>query len=370
VAPAFRILGPLDVVIDGRSLPLGGPKQRAVLALLLVDHGHVVSIDRIGDALWGDQAGDQTRNLIQVYVSNIRRALEPAAAAFEVDGFLRTQRPGYLIEVPDDELDLAVFERLAALARRNAQQGDARTASAQLLQALDLWRGPALADVADEEPSLSGTVTRLEAARHTAAVDRAELELDLGHHAEVLEESAGLVAADPLDERARGIRMLALYRSGRQADALACYQEGRRHLVDELGIEPGPQLRALEDLILQQSPELDGPASAGGVRELSTMFGTSIVAPRAVLIVDDRRIPLDRTVTTIGRRADRTIALDDTRASRSHAEVRRRGDGYVVVDTGSTNGTRVNGTRIDEPTALQPGDEITIGSTVLRFDES
>lgn len=371
MAPAFRVLGPLEVIVDGRPLALGGPKQRAVLALLLVEHGHVVSVDRIGDGLWGEQAGDQTKNLIQVYVSNIRRALEPAAAAFGIDGFVRTQRPGYVAEVPADELDLDVFERLTALARRNAQQGDARTASAQLQQALELWRGGALADIADDEPSLAGTIARLESARHTAAVDRAELELALGHHGDVLDVSAALVEADPLDERARGVHMLALYRSGRQADALACYQNGRRILVDELGIEPGPQLRALEDLILQQSPELDQPAeAAAAVRELSTMFGTSIVAPRAVLVVGDRRVALDRPVTTIGRRADRTIPLDDNRASRQHAEIRRRGDGFVVADAGSTNGTRVNGVRIEDPTPLRSGDEIVVGATTLLFEES
>jgi hypothetical protein len=240
---------------------------------------------------------------------------------------------------------------------------------AELTEALALWRGRALADLADEE-GLSAAITRLDAGRLAAQVDLLEMEIDLGRHHDVLDRAGALLQANALDERLRGLVMVALYRSGRQADALASFQEGRRILVDELGIEPGPQLRHIEDLILRQAPELAAPTDGASETALATIMATSTGAPTACLVLGDRQFALTAAITTIGRRADQTIVLSDDRASRSHAVVRRTGDGYELVDAGSTNGTRHNGERVAAPVPLQPGDEITIGTTVLQFVEA
>ena len=369
VTCSFRVLGPIECVVDGTPLPLGGPKQRALLAMLLLEHGRVVAVDRLMDALWGDDVGDGTRNVVQVYVSNLRKVLEPAARSLGAATVIETRRPGYLAAVPDDELDVAVFERLVTAARRSVDRGDTAAASAQLREALALWRGPALGDVLDEEVLRSAAV-RLDAARLGAAIDRLELEIGLGHHIDVLGETTGLVERHPLDERLRGLFMLALYRSGRQVEALATYRQIRERLIDELGLEPGADLRRLEGLLLQQSPELGpGRPSRSGSEDFATILGTSILAPRGALLVGGRRVPLDRPVTTIGRRADRDIVLDSARVSRLHAEVRRTPEGFVLHDTGSTNGTSCGGVRVEGTHTLRPGDVIVIGTVDLVFVE-
>jgi DNA-binding SARP family transcriptional activator len=368
---ALRILGPLEAVVDGVAVPLGGPKQRAVLALLAGEAGRVVSVDRLQEALWPDEPEAQARNLIQVYVSNLRKALAPLGAALDRDPLVRTQRPGYVLDLRGDELDAAAFAQEVHQARADARAGRLDAASNGLETALARWRGPAMADLRDTSTELEAIGARLDSERRLAEVDRVELRVGLGHHGSVLHETAALLEEDPLDERVRGLLMLALYRAGRQADALECFQEGRRRLVEELGIDPGPQLRELEEMILQQAPALDlddGPGR-GGLSELTTMFSTSIVAPRGRLRFGDDVIPLDRSVTTIGRRSDRTIVLDDTKASREHAEVRWHGQGFVVADSGSKNGTSVNGERISAARPLQTGDVIEIGSAQLQFEE-
>lgn len=166
--------------------------------------------------------------------------------------------------------------------------------------------------------------------------------------------------------------MFALYRNGRQAEALRSFQEGRQRLIDELGVEPGPELRDLERRMLEQAPDLSRspprpaqrPALLG---ELSTVLGTSMIAPLATLIVGEQRITLTSAVTTVGRQPDRTIVLDDTKASRVHAEIRRSTDGYWLIDSGSTNGTKLNTVPVTTVVALSSGDEIVIGSTTLRY---
>ena len=368
---SFRVLGPVECIVGGSSLPLGGPKQRAVLAMLLLEHGRVIPVERLTEALWGEEAGDGTRNVVQVYVSNLRKALEPASRALGTVNVIETRRPGYMAIVPEDELDVAVFGRLVAAARRSVERGDAAQAVAQLTQALALWRGPALADVVDERV-LRSAALRLDTARLGAATDRIELEIGLGHNRTVLDDVARLVDQNPLDERLRGLGMLALYRSGRQREALAAYREIRELLVDRLGLEPGADLRRLEGLILQQSPELEPKVAAtgGGTEDLATILGTSIVAARGALVVEGRRIALDRPVTTIGRRPDRDIVVDSTKVSRHHADVRRAPEGFVVVDVGSTNGTFCGGVLIDGPHRLRPGDVITVGPAEIAYVES
>ena len=368
---AFRICGPLEVTVDGVTLPLGGVRQRSLLALLLVEANHVVSVDRIVDSLWGDEANDRAAATLQVHVSNLRKALSPAAAALGRPELVLTQRPGYFIRLSAAELDLLAFENGFAAARRAVMAEDPRRAVDELRRALALWRGAPLADVADQHFA-RGIVTRLEAMRLAAEQDRVEAELAIGRHREVLDELAALVADHPLDERLRGLLMLALYRSGRQAEALAAFQDGRRILVEELGLDPGPSLRELEGRILAQDPGLDSPSPVGTEPDpdIGTVLRSSVIVPAGVLVVEGtagRTIDLRRPVTTIGRRSDRDVVLDDPRASRQHAEIRLAAGGFTVVDCGSSNGTRVNGQHV-QTRRLLPGDEIEIGDTHLRFE--
>ena len=240
----FRILGPLEVLDEELTLDVAGPKQRALLAVLLLNANQVVSKDGLIDSLWGDEPPSTASKAIQVYVSQLRRVLGKRR--------LETKAPGYLLRVRDDELDLYRFEML----REQAKDVDAKTASALLQEALALWRGPPLGEFAYD--GFAGLeIARLEELRLICLEERIEADLALGRHAELVAEVEGLVAEHPLREHLRAQLMLALYRSGRQAEALEVYQEGRRVLVGELGIQPGRSLRELEKAILQQDPSVD-----------------------------------------------------------------------------------------------------------------
>src|SRR5215210_2901616 len=243
----FRILGSLDVVHGGRQVPLGGTKQRAVLAILLLHRREVVSVDRLVDELWGESPPDTATKTVQVYVSRLRKVLG--------QGVLLTRAGGYLVEIDPDQLDGGRFERLAGEGGDALASGDARGARDLLRQALDLWHGPPLADFA-YEPCAQSEIARLEELRLAALEDRIEAEVQLGEHATLVPELERLVREHPARERLRQQLILALYRSGRQTDALASYRDARRALVDELGLEPSRELRELERAILAQDPAL------------------------------------------------------------------------------------------------------------------
>ncbi len=254
----FRILGPLEAEVGGQLLPLRGRRQRSLLALLLLSANEVVPDDRLLEDLWGDEPPASGRAALRVRVSQLRKALGDAGAA------LLTRPPGYVLHVEPDRIDARLFERLAGTGREQLGAGSADLAAMTLREALSLWRGPALADVA-YETFAQGEIARLEELRRTAIEDRIDADLALGRHAEVVGELEALVAAEPLRERLRGQLMLALYRSGRQADALAAYRDGRQVLVEGLGIEPGRALAELEAAILRQDAVLDPPAQLPGV---------------------------------------------------------------------------------------------------------
>jgi len=244
----FRILGPLEVEDDGRVLPLGGSKQRALLALLLLHANQVVSRDRLIDEVWGDRAPKTAAAALQGYVSGLRKALGARR--------ILTRAPGYLLQVEPNDLDLGSFDRLARAGREALANGDAERASQMFAEALALWRGPPLADL-DVAPFAYAERLRLEESRLTAIEERIEAELALGRHAAVVAELEALVAGHPLREKLRGQLMLALYRSGRQAEALQVYQEARRLLVGEFGLEPGTALRSLQQAILNHESALE-----------------------------------------------------------------------------------------------------------------
>jgi DNA-binding SARP family transcriptional activator len=249
----FRILGPLEVVRDGSPVALGGPRQRALLALLLTRAGAVVPRDRLIDEIWDGDAPPSAVNVLQTYASHLRKALPP--------GRLVSRPPGYALEAEADEIDLHRFERLVEEGRRSLADGDAETASQRLSQALGLWRGPALADVA-ESIALRVEAGRLEELRFAALEARFEADLALGRHAQIVGELEAFVAEQPLRERPRAQLMLALYGSGRQSEALAVYRDARAALVEELGIEPGQALREVHAAVLRQDPSLEAPGVA------------------------------------------------------------------------------------------------------------
>ena len=247
----FGILGPLKASRRGEPLEVGAGKQRALLALLLLHAGEVVSTDRLIDALWGERPPPSALNSVHVYVSQLRKVLG--------NGRLETRGRGYLLALEPEQLDLRRFERLLGDGRELLASGEADRAAKTLRGALGLWRGSPLSDVASEPFALS-EIARLEALRLVALEERIEADLALGRHAELVPELEGLIRDHPLRERLRAQLMLALYRSGRQSEALDAYQQARKMLSAELGLEPGRALRELEAGILRQDASLDPPA--------------------------------------------------------------------------------------------------------------
>jgi DNA-binding SARP family transcriptional activator/pimeloyl-ACP methyl ester carboxylesterase len=254
IAVEFGVLGPLEVTAAGQPLALAGPRTRAVLALLLVHANQVVSADRLIEELWPGQAAGKATDSLQVRLSELRKALRSAGAADR----LATRPPGYLLRVAPGELDVSRFEQLAAQGDAALAAGDAAAAVQYLDRALGLWRGPALAGF-DTVPSARTEAGRLEEQRLAALESRAEAMLACGRHRDLIAELETLTTAHPLRERFWYQQMLALYRAGRQADALGSYRVLRGILVAELAIEPGAELRELQARILRQDPALDAP---------------------------------------------------------------------------------------------------------------
>jgi predicted ATPase/DNA-binding SARP family transcriptional activator len=271
-----RLLGPVEAAADGQVLRLGGPKQRALLALLALAPGRPVSADRILDELWRGEPPEGAATTLRSYVSRLRRALG--------SGLVAAQAGGYALATDPEQLDTHRFERLLGQGRDALARGSAGLAAERLHAALALWRGDALADVADHG-LLAAEAQRLDELRTTCTIERVEADLALGRHLELVPELQALVQAEPLRERVWRQLVLALYRSGRQAEALAAYREARTMLDRELGLEPGEELKELERAILRQEVAAPAPAVArhnlpaattrivGRARELAELAG-------------------------------------------------------------------------------------------------
>jgi DNA-binding SARP family transcriptional activator/DNA-binding beta-propeller fold protein YncE len=271
----YRILGPLEVVDEGEPVPLGRLKERLVLAVLLLHANEFVSRERLIDELWGESPPATARKAVNVYVSQLRKALtrngrDPIATA---DG-------GYRLEVDADELDLAHLRQLLASARERAAAGELDAAAKLLREALALWRGATLAGLLLESHG-RGEVAQLDELRLTALMDRIDCDLALGRQEEVLGELHVLVGEHPLRERLRAQLMLALYRADRQADALDAYQQAREVLVEELGIEPSPALQRLQQAILRHDSSLETPTGTAAVNGMEPLPAASVQAPTA-----------------------------------------------------------------------------------------
>jgi DNA-binding SARP family transcriptional activator len=339
----YAVLGPLEVTDDGRTIPIGGGKPRALLALLLLNDGRVVPAERLIDELWGDEPPSTAATALQVYVSKLRKALGETA--------ISTREPGYALDLGAGSLDLTRFEALVAAAKR----ADAAGTAELLREALALWRGPALADVA-----LKVETQRLEELRLSALEDRIDADLELGRAAELVPELEALVREQPLRERPRAQLMLALYRAGRQAAALEAYRDARRALVDELGIEPSPRLQELEQAILRQDPSLAPPAEQ---RTTATVVFLDLGIRGEVEAIGERAFAeasneLARTAVCVEPGlADAALALfdDATTAVRAAVAVRNRlrelGDA-VAPRVGLATGDVLRGARTSGPAVV------------------
>jgi DNA-binding SARP family transcriptional activator len=265
----FRILGPLEVVGERGPIRLGGAKQRATLAILLLSANRVVSVDRLADDLYAGAAPVTALKQVQRQVSELRKALRLASA-------IETRSPGYAIRLAPAQLDLTIFERVAADGAEALAAGEAQRAAELLRRALGLWRGPPLADLSYESFA-QAAIERLEEIRLAALEHRIEAELKIGRESELVGELEQLVAEHPLRERFRAQLMLALYRSGRQAEALEAYRRAREALVEGFGIEPTTVLQQLERQILVQDPALDARPAASERLEISAAGDRSVL---------------------------------------------------------------------------------------------
>jgi DNA-binding SARP family transcriptional activator/tetratricopeptide (TPR) repeat protein len=268
----FQVLGPFQVVVDGAALPVGGPQQRAVLALLTLRANEVVSVDAIVDGVWGERAPGSAIGVVRTYVSRLRRILTGTRGAH-----LTSRPPGYVLGVDPDHVDALRFTQLVERARQEMDGDRPDAASATLRQALGLWRGAVLADLPGLD-TVRPAVTRLEELRLAAVEGRIDAELALGHHLEVVGELAALIQEHPFRERLWCQRILTLYRCGRQLDALAAYQEARTVLAEQVGAEPGPDLRALAQQVRDHADALRWP---GPRRAPGPLPGESVVAATA-----------------------------------------------------------------------------------------
>jgi len=363
----FRILGPLEARDGDRVIQLGGPRQRAVLVVLLTRANQVVSADRLIDELWGEDPPATAANVLQGYVSHLRKELGP--------GVLLTRPSGYVVQTAPDELDLHRFERLLDEAREALAAGATESAAASLREALGLWRGPPLADFA-YEPFAQAEIARLEELRLVALERRIEADLALGRHAEVAGELEGLVARHPLRERFRGQLMLALYRAGRQAEALEAYQAARRALVDELGIDPSPALQELERAILRQDPALELAASR-------TRASVPVTPPdpsfpqRSILVVPRDEASLDTLLALaepLARRPPREVILaqlvtDGSELTRANAALQMRRAGLVANGIGARATAFTSPRPVEDVVRLASEQDVDLLLLELNADE-
>jgi predicted ATPase/DNA-binding SARP family transcriptional activator len=288
----FRILGPLQVVEDGQDVPITGPRERALIAMLALRAGHVVSVERLIDMLWGDRPPRNPANALQALIARTRKALGRRGRQV-----LATREPGYLLAVARDQVDVLRFEDLLSQARE-IKDADSDAAASLLRQALNLWRGPPLEEMS-EFSGVPQEIQRLEQMRLAALEDRIQADLAAGRHSEVIGELESLIAGYPLQERFHGQLMLALYRDGRQADALEAYQRIRSVLGEELGLDPAPDLQQLHERILRHDPGLATRPSPvhTGLHNLPNRISRFI--GRTTEIADLRRLLRHRRLVTV-----------------------------------------------------------------------
>lgn len=359
-----EILGPLQVTVEGHLVAAGGPKLRAIVALLGLAGGRVVSVDDLLAGVWGEDLPATARNTLQYHVAVLRKTL----AAHGAGDCLVTRDPGYSLTAATDA---AEFKSLTVTGSRAAAMGEHDVAAAHFAAALALWRGNALADLW-QFPFAQPRTVALESCRLTCAESWVDAELARGHAEDLISPLQDLLAENATRERLWEQLMVALYRTGRQDAALSSYRTARVVLDEELGVEPSARLNHVHEAILRQESWLwpDTPANGRPTHTVSpTRLATSepMDAPPTLVAHGGQRIVLTGSPVVLGRHADCDLVLQDEQASRRHAQVEPGPGGFVLVDLGSTNGTLLNGERVDAPVQLSPGDQIVVGGSLVKF---
>jgi peptide/nickel transport system substrate-binding protein len=368
----YRILGPLDVCVDGHALALGGEKQRALLAILLLHANEAVSVDRLIEGIWGEQLPRSAHKTLQGYIYRLRKVLENGgseAGATANGAVLVTSATGYLLRVADGELDLDRFKALVERARRVLAVGDPGAAATLLRDALRLWRGPALADLA-YETFAQPAIAQLEELRLAALEDRIDADLALGLDRDLVGELSALVEHNPLRERLRGQLMVALYRGGREAEALEAYQHYRRRLSEQLGLDPSPALRELEASILSRDPTLD---LRDGRRTTSTRAAGGAPVPLPAATNRRRWVPalVATVLAAVAAVAAAAVVVTSAGGGSSDSAIAADAVGALNPSTGSILAQAPIGS---SPTSAAAGDGavwVTAGgNTVSRIDQA
>jgi DNA-binding SARP family transcriptional activator len=369
----FGVLGPLLMTSYGVRVPVGAPKQRAVLAMLLINRNRPVSVESLINAVWGEEPVPAARTSIQAHVSNLRRLLRTVG----VDPYqvLASAPPGYQLSVADADCDLGRFVSTKAAATQAAAAGRFEEASSHLSLALAEWRGPVLDDLRDFVfvDAFATALMEEKVAAHTA---RAEAEIACGRAGAVIGELEVLTAEHPYREPLWAQLITAYYVTERQSDALGAYRRLKTALAEGLGIDPGPTVSALHERILRQEVLIPKQGAALTTRKRGVFAPepttSSIVLPQSAAgrlrDQNGRHYPLTGAITRIGRFTDNDIVLDDTDVSRHHAVITDTGTGYVMTDLRSTNGVEVQGHRIRGSATLAEGDRIRIGGYDFTFE--
>ncbi|MFZ1178904.1 MAG: ATPase/transcriptional regulator EmbR [Mycobacterium sp.] len=365
----FGLLGPLEMSVDGALAPLGTPKQRAVLAMLLMNRNSPVGVDRLITALWEGWPPSGARASIHSYVSNLRKLL--SGVGIDPRAVLAAAPPGYRLSIPDNACDLGRFivEKTAGV--HAAAAGRFEQASGHLSAALAEWRGPVLEDLRDFQ-FVDTFATSLVEDKILVHIAKAEAEIACGRASAVITELEALTMEHPYREQLWAQLITAYYLADRQSDALAAYRRVKATLADDLGIDPVQTLRVLNDRILRQEP-LDVRKSAkttaaGTVTVLDQR--TMVSGQKAVAYLHDdsgRSYPLQSAATRIGRLSDNDIVLESANVSRHHAVIVDTGTNYIINDLRSSNGVHVQHQRIRAAATLHDGDHIRICDHEFTF---
>lgn len=363
-----ELLGPLQVRVRGELVAPGGPKLRAIIAMLALAGGRIVSVDDLLEGVWGEDLPATARNTLQYHVGVLRKAL----AAYDAADALITRDPGYALVATTD---VSRFLERSAEASREATAHRHDEASAAYTEALNEWHGHALADLREFEFAEARAVA-LEGQRLTCLEAWADAELASGRADSLIAPLQELVSENPTRERLWEQLMVALYRTGRQDAALSAFRTARQALDRELGVEPSARLAEVHQAILRQDPKLAPVPALRSMLPAKRMTQTILArselvgAPPSLVAPGGKRLVLTGAPVVIGRHADCDLVLSDDQASRRHAQVESGAGGFVVVDLGSTNGTFLNGQRVEQPMRLSNGDRIEVGHAVVRFDSA
>ncbi|WIM87223.1 BTAD domain-containing putative transcriptional regulator [Candidatus Mycobacterium wuenschmannii] len=368
-AAQFGVLGPLQVLVGAKSVPLGTPKQRAVLAMLIVNANRPVSIDSLISAAWDQRPPEGARATLHAYISNLRRLMSDAGIDRSV---LLSTPPGYQLTISDDNYDFGRFIAAKNAGVQAAAAAQFEQASGHLLEALGQWRGPVLEDLSDFQFAET-LAAALDEERVLVHIARAEAEIACGRPHTVIPELEGLTARHGYREPLWAQLITAYYLADRQSDALDAYLRLKSLLAEDLGIDPGWTIRELYERILRQEP-LDARKIAQShaedtiVAQSDNAIGARRSAKAVLVAADGRRYPLAGTATRIGRSPDNDLVLSGAKVSRHHAVIADDGRTILITDLGSANGVRVRGTRIDPSAELHHGDAIRIGDEEFTLE--